>query len=64
MTYDEKGRIAVDPARDYGENHSRQGMEAVVDGRRVIPSIMSLFLTWQKKIGSLPASSPAWSANR
>ena len=23
MTYDEKGCIAVDPARDYGENHSR-----------------------------------------
>jgi len=54
MTYDEKGCIAVDPARDYGENHSRQGMEAVVDGRRVIPSIMSLFSKWEKGAGLLP----------
>ena len=45
MTYDEKGCIAVDPARYYRENHSRLGMEAVVDGRRVLPSIMTLFLS-------------------
>src|SRR5215471_13507997 len=31
-------------------------MEAVVDGRRVIPSIMSLFLSSAKETGLLPGS--------
>jgi hypothetical protein len=45
MIDNEEGRIAVNSTRSYGQNHSCQGMKAVVNGRRVIPSIMSLFLS-------------------
>jgi len=43
MTDDEEGCIAINSTGSYGENHSREGMEGVVDRRCVIPSIMSLF---------------------
>ena len=45
MTHDEDGRIAVNSTRSYRQDHSRQGMKAVVDGHRVISGIMSLFLS-------------------
>jgi hypothetical protein len=64
MIDNEEGCIAVNSTRSYGKNHSCQGMKAVVNGRRVIPSIMSLFLSSAKKVGSLPGSSPASNASR
>jgi hypothetical protein len=48
--------IAVNSTRSYGQNHPCQRMKAVVNGRRVIASIMSLFLNSAKGAGSLPGA--------
>jgi hypothetical protein len=51
MIDNEEGRIAVNSTRSYRQDQSRQGMKAVVDGRGVIPSIMSLFLRSANRVG-------------